>query len=222
MFLTSLILMGVPNKTWLCRFKTLFRRNTIFRRLLPTQYGNGIDSPRPATDGGELLNPRNISLSIVGDDGPNSTDITVIVMSFGQFVTISLIRRTLLLSSLSAAEPAYGRTASVHTSPSGVSDQELQVYNRGKPHVRNDMEVRTQLQQLPDENWDPTLSRRGWACISHRSITTIAKYNRLLLVNAEKQCKLAIMLLPTSSETACPRSSALKDDGKQKLMLGKA
>ncbi|KAK4027471.1 hypothetical protein OUZ56_016518 [Daphnia magna] len=87
MFLTSLILMGVPNKTWLCRFKTLFRRNTIFRRLLPTQYGNGIDSPRPATDGGELLNPRNISLSIVGDDGPNSTDITLLVMSFGQFVT---------------------------------------------------------------------------------------------------------------------------------------
>lgn len=38
------------------------------------------------------------------------------------------------------------------------------------------VEVRTQLQQPPDENWDPTLSRRGWACISHRSITTIAKY----------------------------------------------
>ncbi|XP_032796762.2 peroxidase [Daphnia magna] len=63
------------------------RRNTIFRRLLPAQYGNGIDSPRPTTDGGELLNPRNISLSIVGDDGPNSTDITLLVMSFGQFVT---------------------------------------------------------------------------------------------------------------------------------------
>ncbi|KAI9553143.1 hypothetical protein GHT06_021036 [Daphnia sinensis] len=63
------------------------RRNTIFRRLLPAQYGNGIDSPRPATDGGELLNPRNISLTIVGDDGPNSTDITLLVMSFGQFVT---------------------------------------------------------------------------------------------------------------------------------------
>ena len=38
------------------------------------------------------------------------------------------------------------------------------------------VEVRTQLQQPPDENWDPTLSRRAWACISHRSITTIAKY----------------------------------------------
>jgi len=38
------------------------------------------------------------------------------------------------------------------------------------------VEVRTQLQQPPDENWDPTMSRRAWACISHRSITTIAKY----------------------------------------------
>lgn len=38
------------------------------------------------------------------------------------------------------------------------------------------VEVRTQLQQPPDENWDPTQGRRGWACISHRSITTIAKY----------------------------------------------
>ncbi|KAL7299718.1 hypothetical protein TKK_0007470 [Trichogramma kaykai] len=38
------------------------------------------------------------------------------------------------------------------------------------------IEVRTQLQQGSDENWDPTLSRKGWACISHRSHTTIAKY----------------------------------------------
>jgi hypothetical protein len=44
--------------------------------------------------------------------------------------------------------------------------------------------------------------------------------NRLPLVNAEKQCKLAIMLLPTSSETACPRSSALKDDATLAKLLG--
>ena len=38
------------------------------------------------------------------------------------------------------------------------------------------IEVRTQLQQPPDENWDPALGRRGWSCVSHRSMTTIAKY----------------------------------------------
>ncbi|CAB0012703.1 unnamed protein product [Nesidiocoris tenuis] len=38
------------------------------------------------------------------------------------------------------------------------------------------VEVRTQVQQMPDENWDPQLGGRGWSCISHRSHTTIAKY----------------------------------------------
>lgn len=30
------------------------------------------------------------------------------------------------------------------------------------------IEVRTQVQQTADENWDPSLGGRGWACISHR------------------------------------------------------
>uniref|UniRef100_A0A1B6EEM7 JmjC domain-containing protein n=2 Tax=Clastoptera arizonana TaxID=38151 RepID=A0A1B6EEM7_9HEMI len=38
------------------------------------------------------------------------------------------------------------------------------------------VEVRTQVQQTPDENWDSSLGKRVWACISHRSHTTIAKY----------------------------------------------
>ncbi|KAG8229709.1 hypothetical protein J437_LFUL009834 [Ladona fulva] len=38
------------------------------------------------------------------------------------------------------------------------------------------VEVRTQMQQTSDENWDPQLGRRVWACVSHRSHTTIAKY----------------------------------------------
>ncbi|KAK6618017.1 hypothetical protein RUM44_002459 [Polyplax serrata] len=37
------------------------------------------------------------------------------------------------------------------------------------------IEVRTQMQQTSDENTDPQ-GRRTWACISHRSHTTIAKY----------------------------------------------
>lgn len=38
------------------------------------------------------------------------------------------------------------------------------------------VEVRTQVHQSPDENWDVTQAKRVWACISHRSHTTIAKY----------------------------------------------
>ncbi|ALC39189.1 Utx [Drosophila busckii] len=38
------------------------------------------------------------------------------------------------------------------------------------------VEVRTQVNQSPDENWDLSQAKRVWACISHRSHTTIAKY----------------------------------------------
>ncbi|XP_015609795.1 histone demethylase UTY isoform X2 [Cephus cinctus] len=38
------------------------------------------------------------------------------------------------------------------------------------------IEVRTQMQQTSDENWDPMMGRKVWGCISHRSHTTIAKY----------------------------------------------
>ena len=54
------------------------------------------------------------------------------------------------------------------------------------------VEVRTQLQQPPDENWDPTLSRRAWACISHRSITTIAKYAQYQASSFQESIKVMI------------------------------
>ncbi|XP_053677478.1 histone demethylase UTY isoform X2 [Anopheles nili] len=38
------------------------------------------------------------------------------------------------------------------------------------------VEVRTQVHQSPDENWDGNKNSKVWACISHRSHTTIAKY----------------------------------------------
>lgn len=38
------------------------------------------------------------------------------------------------------------------------------------------IEVRTQMQQSSDENWDPMMVKKVWGCISHRSHTTIAKY----------------------------------------------
>lgn len=38
------------------------------------------------------------------------------------------------------------------------------------------IEVRTQVQQTSDQNWDPASGKTVWNCISHRSHTTIAKY----------------------------------------------
>ena len=38
------------------------------------------------------------------------------------------------------------------------------------------VEVRTQVQQPADENWDATGSGQTWPCESSRSHTTIAKY----------------------------------------------
>jgi len=38
------------------------------------------------------------------------------------------------------------------------------------------VEVRTQLLQPADENWDPTGTKKIWRCESNRSHTTIAKY----------------------------------------------
>ncbi|XP_076262257.1 utx histone demethylase isoform X2 [Rhynchophorus ferrugineus] len=38
------------------------------------------------------------------------------------------------------------------------------------------VEVRTQIQQPSDENFDPQTGKKVWACISHRSHTTIARY----------------------------------------------
>lgn len=38
------------------------------------------------------------------------------------------------------------------------------------------IEVRTQVLQTSDENWDLGQAKKVWACISHRSHTTIAKY----------------------------------------------
>lgn len=38
------------------------------------------------------------------------------------------------------------------------------------------IEVRTQVNQSSDENWDCSQAKKVWPCISHRSHTTIAKY----------------------------------------------
>ncbi|GFR22460.1 lysine-specific demethylase 6A [Trichonephila clavata] len=38
------------------------------------------------------------------------------------------------------------------------------------------IEVRTQLMQSSDENWDPEKRKQVWRCESHRSHTSIARY----------------------------------------------
>ena len=43
-------------------------------------------------------------------------------------------------------------------------------------HSDHPVEIRTQRQQPPDENWDEAGLNKVWKCNSNRSFTTIAKY----------------------------------------------
>jgi len=43
-------------------------------------------------------------------------------------------------------------------------------------HPSHPVEIRTQMEQSADENWDPTMSKQVWWCTSSRDHTTIAKY----------------------------------------------
>lgn len=55
------------------------------------------------------------------------------------------------------------------------------------------VEVRTQMQQTSDENTDPQ-GRRTWACISHRSHTTIAKYAQYQASSFQESLKVSYKL----------------------------
>ena len=54
------------------------------------------------------------------------------------------------------------------------------------------VEVRTQVHQPPDENWDSTQAKRVWACISHRSHTTIAKYAQYQASSFQESLKVSV------------------------------
>lgn len=54
------------------------------------------------------------------------------------------------------------------------------------------VEVRTQVNQSPDENWDVSQAKRVWACISHRSHTTIAKYAQYQASSFQESLKVCI------------------------------
>ncbi|XP_043640703.1 lysine-specific demethylase 6A isoform X4 [Drosophila teissieri] len=66
------------------------------------------------------------------------------------------------------------------------------------------VEVRTQVHQSPDENWDTSQGKRVWACISHRSHTTIAKY-------AQYQASSFQDSLKDESDKGFPGSQAMSD-----------
>ncbi|KAH8410657.1 hypothetical protein KR009_011097, partial [Drosophila setifemur] len=71
------------------------------------------------------------------------------------------------------------------------------------------VEVRTQVHQSPDENWDTSQGKRVWACISHRSHTTIAKYAQYQA--SSFQDSLKPILPQDESDKGFPGSQAMSD-----------
>ena len=57
------------------------------------------------------------------------------------------------------------------------------------------VEVRTQLLQPADENWDPTGTKKIWHCESNRSHTTIAKYAQYQASSFQESLRVSIYLL---------------------------
>lgn len=55
------------------------------------------------------------------------------------------------------------------------------------------IEVRTQVHQSADENWDQSMKSKVWACISHRSHTTIAKYAQYQASSFSDKIKVRIL-----------------------------
>lgn len=57
------------------------------------------------------------------------------------------------------------------------------------------VEVRTQLLQPADENWDPTGTKKIWHCESNRSHTTIAKYAQYQASSFQESLRVSIYFL---------------------------
>lgn len=57
------------------------------------------------------------------------------------------------------------------------------------------VEVRTQLLQPADENWDPTGTKKIWRCESNRSHTTIAKYAQYQASSFQESLRVSIYFL---------------------------
>lgn len=57
------------------------------------------------------------------------------------------------------------------------------------------VEVRTQVQQPADENWDPSGTGQTWPCESSRSHTTIAKYAQYQASSFQESLQVCVLLL---------------------------
>lgn len=57
------------------------------------------------------------------------------------------------------------------------------------------VEVRTQLLQPADENWDPTGTKKIWHCESNRSHTTIAKYAQYQASSFQESLRVSVCFL---------------------------
>lgn len=60
------------------------------------------------------------------------------------------------------------------------------------------VEVRTQLLQPADENWDPTGTKKIWHCESNRSHTTIAKYAQYQASSFQESLRVSVSFLEIS------------------------
>lgn len=60
------------------------------------------------------------------------------------------------------------------------------------------VEVRTQVFQSADENWDQSHQKRIWGCISHRSHTTIQKYAQYQASSFQDSLKVRKIFMITS------------------------
>lgn len=61
------------------------------------------------------------------------------------------------------------------------------------------VEVRTQVQQPADENWDPSGTGQTWPCESSRSHTTIAKYAQYQASSFQESLQVTVCSLVTTS-----------------------
>lgn len=83
--------------------------------------------------------------------------------------------------------------------PSVVSDLGLfSTKSLAEANAEQAVEVRTQVQQPADENWDPSGSGQTWPCESSRSHTTIAKYAQYQASSFQESLQVRALVRVTS------------------------
>ena len=63
-------------------------------------------------------------------------------------------------------------------------------------NAEQSVEVRTQVQQPADENWDPSGTSQAWPCESSRSHTTIAKYAQYQASSFQESLQVILTVSP--------------------------